>query len=276
MRTAAVLAGALLLGGCASDTRPAGFDPVAAAERGGWGVRTGGDLGGAAAPPPASGGKDEPHDVLFDPPARDPGEVVRVPLEAYAPVDNFFDNEGYLLGDRVVVDCSAEPFMARLVGLAYNDASAKFVVREESREGDVHVVRLWNAASGANYQANMLPRATFGTQHGIRREDPVTGRPLPPRIRPFFEVIGTEELVIRFHMNTSRDLPVFFRARATGTPGTLDPSVIKDCAYVNANRRRLVRGPVLGLLLEIRRGPDGRWTTLIQDPGGAAGEAPGR
>ncbi|MCK6481838.1 MAG: hypothetical protein L6R43_17345, partial [Planctomycetes bacterium] len=187
----ALLGAAVLVAGCQTETRTVGPDAVEAAARGGWAVSggAGGDGGGRPGGAP-SGEGDSPHDALFDPPPRDPSDVVQVPVEAYAPVDRFFDNEGFLLGDRVEVDCSAEPFMARLIALAYADANGKYVVREEGREGDVHVVRLRNEASGVNYQSNLVPKATFGSQRGVgAKEDPRTGEVLSVNVRPFFEIV---------------------------------------------------------------------------------------
>jgi len=257
---------ALVLAGCVTETRSLETDPSAAAARGGWRVEGNAVVPDPGAPP--AGGSDAPGDLFFDAAPRDPADVVRVPLETYAPLDAFFDNEGYLLGDRVEIDCSFEPFLARLAGLAYADDSGKYVIREERKVGDVHEVRLWNAAAGPTTVAALLPRATFGSRRGMREEDPRTGDPRAPSLRPFFEVVGTEEIVVRFHATTSADCPVFFRARARGTPRSDDPASLKDCSYVNANRRRRAKGPALDLTLEIRRDGEGAWTAVIADPGG--------
>ncbi len=264
----ASLAGALLAGllaACQTETRTFGDGAPDAAARGGWGVR-----GGTPAEPVEEQA----------PPERPPGEYVEVPVEAYRPVDLFFDNEGYLLGDRIEIDCSYNPFMARMATLSY-DHSAAFVVREEWQQGDVYHVRLKNAAPGAAYQQNLIPMVTFGTQRlpPPPPMDPVTGKPLPvaaPTPRPFFEIVGTQEILLRFHMTSSPDRPVWFQVRATGSPDPARPAATHESIYVNANRRRRVKGDALALRLEIRRGEDGRWSSVVEDPAPAAGGTGGR
>lgn len=274
MRRPLLLPAVLLLAGCQSETRSLeDADPREAAARGGWKVE--GNVVTRDPDAPARPGG-EGGDAFFDDPERDPADVVQVPLEAYAPLDSFFDNEGYLLGDRVEIDCSFEPFLGRLVGLAYADDSGKYVVREERKIPGGHEVRIWNATPGATTVAALLPRATFGSLKGIRTEDPRTGNPGIARLRPFFEVVGTREIVIRFHGNTSADCPVYFRARAAGMAPAEDPAHPKDCVYMNANRRRRATGPALDLAVEIRRDGAGGWTTVITDPSGRVRGTGGR
>jgi hypothetical protein len=256
--TAVLLAAAAA--GCVSESRSTGFDPAESAMKAGW--ASGGEGEGTV---PA----DAPHDGMFDPPPRRPGDAVTVPAEAYRPIDRFFDNEGYLLGDRVVIDCSYEPFVARLVALAYNDANAKYVIREEGRDGDVRWVRVRAVTGGPAYQAEFLPRATFGSQRRPAEVAGPGGNPVGLAVRPVFEFVGTQEVLIRMHHTQDPSRPVWFHARAEGTPDPLAPESVRDCIYVNASRRARVRGTTLGLRLELRRGADGQWHGVVED--GAAG-----
>ena len=197
---------------------------------------------------------------------RPPGVYVEVPEEAYRPVDRFFDNEGYLLGDRVVIDCSFEPFRTRLVALSY-EGRGDWVVREEGRDGDVIWVRMRNGTPGAAYQSNIVPTATFGSHREPPMVvDPGTGRVVGAAPRSIFEFVGTQEVLVRFHLNSPADRPVWFEAKATGTE--TDPSLVRDSIYTNANRRRRVKSPELSLALDLRKGADGAWGARIQDPGG--------
>lgn len=251
----ALLPAALLLAaGCVTETSLLGTDPHAASRRG---------TGGAAADGEVS------HPSFQDPPKRSADQVVDVPAAAYAPIDQFFDNEGYLVGDRIEIDCSFEPFRTRLVAVSY-EGRGDWVVREEGRDGDVLWVRLKNGVEGAAYQPEILPTGTFGSH----REppplvDPRTGQVVGVAPRPVFQFVGTEELVVRFHLNSTRERPVWFRARAVGTAGkwrTDGPSEVRDVIYTNVNRRRRVKGTELGLSLEVRQGPDGVWQAIIDDP----------
>ncbi len=236
--------------------------------------------GGAGAPAGSPGGAESEvrHPAIFDPPRRGPGDMVVVPASAYAPVDTFFDDEGYLVGDRLEIDCSFEPFATRMVGPASPDEGhGRWVVREEGHEGDVRWVRLRNGANGTAYQAEKLPTATFGS-HSEPPElvDPSTGRVIGVNPRPVFQFVGTEEVLVRFHMTSSPDRPVWFRARAVGTPSDLKPEEVREAIYVNANRRRRVRGPELGISLDIHRESGGAWAAILDDPGPPAPAAEGR
>ena len=111
--------------GCVTETRTAGIAPADSAARAGWNVAAGGGRDAAA----EGGPRGVPSEGTFwDPPARPADQVVRVPASAYAPVDLFFDNEGYLLGDRIEIDCSFEPFRTRMVAASY-DRLGDYVVR---------------------------------------------------------------------------------------------------------------------------------------------------
>jgi hypothetical protein len=215
---------------------------------------------------------------MFDPPRRGPDEIVVVPAAAYAPVDSFFDDEGYLVGDRVEIDCSFEPFGTRMVGPASKDEGhGRWVVREEGHEGDVRWIRLRNGAAGAAYQAEKIPTATFGSHsEPPALLDPATGKVIGVNPRPVFQFVGTEEVLVRFHMTSSPDRPVWFRARAVGTPSDLRPEELRDAIYMNANRRRRVKGPELGISLDVHRGADGAWAATVDDPGTPAPVPEGR
>ncbi len=252
-----LLLGALLAAGCVTETTvedPAGR----AAKEGGWATK-GGE------------GADEPgrHPAMFDPPERPPEQMVHVPAAAYAPVDQFFDNEGFLVADRIVIDCSFEPFRTRLVALSY-EGRGDWVIREEGRDGDVVWVKLRNGTPGAAYQSNIVPTATFGSHREPPMVvDPRTGRVVGASPRSIFEFVGTEEILVRFHLTSPRDRPVWFEAKATGT--ATDPALFRDTVYMNANRRRHVKGPDLSLLLDVRRAADGAWGARIVDPGSPEG-----
>ena len=263
---ALLLAAAGLLASCQTETRTMGDGASDAAARGGWVV---GGVGGGAKErekPP-----EEPTERL-----RPPGVYVEVPVEAYRPVDLFFDNEGYLLGDRISVDCSFNPFRGRMAGVGTiggsGDHSEGYVASTEWEEGDLYCVRLKNRAAGPAYQENLVPKVTFGSirvlEGGTEMERPT--------IRPFFEFVGTEEILVRFHRTSSPERPVWFEARADGTATPSRPGEIRECIYVNANRRRRVKGAGLALTVEIRRGPDGAWSPVIDDPAPGAGRLGGR
>lgn len=269
---AAPLAGALvaaLAAGCVTATRELGSDPHEAAARGGWGTSEG--------RPPAPEGEVQ-HPAMFDPPKRGPDEIAVVPAAAYAPVDSFFDNEGYLVGDRVEIDCSFEPFGTRLVGPESRDEGhGRWIVREEGHEGDVRWVRLRNGAGGVAYQQEKIPTATFGSHsEPPPLLDPATGKVIGVNPHPVFEFVGTEEVLVRFHMTSPPDRPVWFRARAVGTPSTLRPEEVRNSIYVNANRRRRVEGPELGVSLDVHRKADGTWAATVDDPGTASPGGEGR
>jgi hypothetical protein len=249
---------AVLAAGCVSETSLVGTD-AHGASRGGNRAASG--IGAAA------------HPDIFDPPKRGPDEIVQVPADAYAPVDLFFDNEGYLVGDRVEIDCSFEPFRTRLVAVSY-EGRGDWVVREEGRDGDVLWVRLKNGVQGSAYQQEILPTATFGSH---REPPPVvdrsSGKVVGLAPRPVFQFVATEELTIRFHVNNSADRPVWFRARAVGTPPAWNkdaPQDPRDVIYMNANRRRRVLGPALGIAIDLRRDSDGSWGATVDDPRPAA------
>jgi len=246
--------------GCVTETRTVGRDPVDAARRADWAAS------GAEVPPDPLG-PEGPHDAFFNPPPRNPEDVVEVPVEAYAPLDKFFDQEGYLIGDRIEIDCSFQPFMGRMVGLGFERTGTPYVVREERREGNVHVVRLVNLERGAAYQANLVPKATFASQSRPPEVKDETGKPVGLKVRPVFEFVASEEIVVRMHLEGDPARPVWFQARAIGTPAPLSPDTPRDCIYVNANRRRREKATDLALGLEIRRRSDGKWETLIEDPG---------
>jgi predicted small secreted protein len=254
---------AAVLAGCQAETREIGRDAASAAERGGWNVSgPGGGLAAAAAPAPEEGA---------DAPALPPGDYVEVPAEAWRPLDAFFDSEGYILGDRIEIDCSRDPFKDRLTALSY-DHSVAYVVREEWKKGDVYYVRLRNEATGIAYQPNLIPLVTFGSRRlpPPPPVDPATGRPVkvqrePPR--PFFEFVATEEILVRFHATSSPDRPVWFQARAVGTPNPVRPSEIRPAIYRNISRGRPeVKGEQLVLDLALRRGSDGAWGAVVRDP----------
>jgi hypothetical protein len=256
---ASLLAAALLLAGCVTETRTVGRDAGDAAERAGWGGKAEGAPGEAA--------DDAPHDAFFDPPPRDPDDVVEVPVAAWEPLDLFFDGEGYLIGDRVEIDCSYQPFLARMVGLGYEKFGQVFIVREESREGSVHTIRLRNLLEGPAYQANLVPRASFAAQRRGKEVRDEAGRPVGLAVRPVFEIVASEVIVVRMHLEGDAARSVWFHARATGTPDPLRPDTLRDCVYVNARRGRRVKAPSLELHLEVSRGADGEWRTVIGDPG---------
>ena len=195
-----------------------------------------------------------------------------VPVEAYRPLDEFFDNEGYLVGDRLEIDCSAEPFLARAVALAFADNRSRYVDRQEGRDGDVQWIRLKNLVEGPSYMAEFLPKATFGSQRPVAPVLDRDGKPVGIRPRPVFEFLGTEEIVIRFHLRADPARPAWFRARAIGTPDPLKPDVARPAVYMNANRGRRVRGVDLHLDLSLGRGGDGAWACRIADPVGPARE----
>ncbi|HEU4394204.1 MAG TPA: hypothetical protein VFS92_01485 [Planctomycetota bacterium] len=255
-RVLPALLAAAAAAGCVSETRSTGFDPASAAARAGWS-----DAGNTGERVP----DDAPHDGMFDPAPRDPDDVVTVPQEAYQPLDRFFDNEGYLLGDRIVIECSYEPFVARLVALAYNDHNAKYVLREEGREAGVHWVRVRALNDGPAYQSEFLPKATFGSQRRPPEVKGPDGKPIGIAVRPVFEFVGTKEVLVRMHLRQDKSRPVWLHARAEGLPDPLSPDRVRDCVYVNANRRMRGRGPVIGLRLEVRRGADGRWEGIVED-----------
>ena len=249
MRT--VLLGALLLAGCVSETS-VDLDSHRAAKRGGWESREGG----------AGDGRDD----VLDPVTRPADQVVNVPAKAYAPVDQFFDNEGYLVGDRIRIDCSFEPFRTRMVALSY-EGRGDWVVREEGRDGDVVWLRLRNGTPGAAYQSNIVPTVTFGSHRQPPMVvDPRTGRPVAASPRSIFEFVGTEEVLVRFHMTSPRERPVWFEARAEGT--ATDPALARESIYTNANRRRRVKAAELALALDLKQDAGGEWKARIDDPGG--------
>ena len=251
--------------GCVTQTRDVGLDPASAAARAGWS-----DAGSQGDRVP----DDAPHDGIFDPPPRNPEDVVEVPAEAYQPLDRFFDNEGYLLGDRIVIDCSYEPFVARIVALAYNDANAKYVLREEGREEGVHWVRVRALNDGPAYQSEFLPKATFGSQRRAPEVKGADGKPIGLAVRPVFEFVGTKEILVRMHLRQDPSRPVWFHARAEGLPDPLAPDRVRDCVYMNANRGARGRAPTIGLRLEVRRGGDGRWEGIVDDGAPAAPGGP--
>jgi hypothetical protein len=254
-RTAAALLLAALPG-CVTETRGGGRDPHDAAARMGWN-----------APAERAPGEPEPdlaHPTFMDPPDRPSDAVVRVPAEAVEPVDLFLDNEGYLVGDRIEIDCSFEPFRTRLATVTQEP----FVILEEGRTGDVVWVRLRNGVPGAAYQPERVPLATFGShRRAAEIVDPRSGRAVGQKVRPVFEFVGTEQIEIRFHLTNERERPVWFRARAVGTASPLDPETGRDAIYMNVTRRRRVRAPELSLGLEVRRDGAGKWHPSIVDPG---------
>lgn len=254
MRTAAAFLAAVLAAGCVTETSLGGTDAH----------------GVSKSPNAVSGGLGAvAHPAMFDPPKRGPDEIVHVPADAYLPVDLYFDNEGYLVGDRLEIDCSFEPFRTRLVAASY-EGRGDWVVREEGRDGDVLWVKLKNGVPGAAYQQEILPTATFGSHREPPPQvDPRTGKVVGVIPRPVFQFVATEELTIRFHVNNPADRPVWFRARAVGTPPSWNKDVAqepRDVIYMNANRRRRVLAPALSVALDLRRGADGSWAATIDDP----------
>jgi len=243
----------LLAVGCVSETTVED-GAHGAARKGGWAGKS---------------GEDVVHPDFMDPKSRPSDQMVSVPAAAYAPVDQFFDNEGFLVGDRVVIDCSFEPFRTRMVALSY-EGRGDWVIREEGRDGDVVWVKLRNGIPGAAYQSNIVPTATFGSHREPPMVvDPATGRVVGASPRSIFEFVGTQEVLVRFHLTSPRDRPVWFEARATGTE--TDPSLARESIYTNANRKRIVKAPELGLALDVRQAADGAWSGRIQDPGSPAG-----
>jgi len=251
-----LLLAVLLASGCVTETTV--DDPAhRAAKAGGWNSKVGG-----------KGGEDVTHPPFMDPPARPADQMVEVPAAAYAPVDRFFDNEGFLVGDRIQIDCSFEPFRTRMVALSY-EGRGDWVVREEGRDGDVVWVKLRNGIPGAAYQSNIIPTATFGSHREPPMvADPRTGKVVGAAPKAIFEFVGTEEVLVRFHLTSARDRPVWFEARATGT--ATDPALARDSIYANANRKRMVKASDLGLLLDVRKAADGTWGARIEDPGAPA------
>lgn len=252
MRPLLVLA--LLAAGCVSETS-VDDGSHRAAKAGGWDTR---------GVKPGDG--EVQHPDMFEPPARPADQMVTVPAAAYAPVDQFFDDEGYFVGDRIAIDCSFEPFRTRMVALSY-EGRGDWVIKEEGRDGDVVWVKLRNGIAGAAYQSNIVPTVTFGSHREPPMVvDPRTGRVVGAAPRSIFEFVGTEEILVRFHLTSSADRPVWFEARATGT--ATDPALLRDSIYTNANRRRRVKAADLALSLDVRRAADGAWGARIQDPGG--------
>jgi hypothetical protein len=243
--------------GCVTATRGGGRDAHDAAARGGW--ATGKERTQAEADAELA------HPTFMDPPDRPADAVVRVPAAAVEPVDLFLDNEGYLVGDRIEIDCSFEPFRTRLAA----SVREPWVILEEGRTGDVVWVRIRNGVPGAAYQPERVPLATFGShRRAAEIVDPVTGKAVGQKVRPVFEFVGTEQIEVRFHVNNERERPVWFRARAIGTASPLDPETGRDAIYMNVNRRRRVRAPELSLGLEVRRDGAGNWHPSIADPVG--------
>ncbi len=234
------------------------------------------------------------------PPRARPEDVVVVPEGVFAPVGDFLDGEGMFLGDRVEIDASYEPFMGRFVSLCKYGEGKSYVRWEESDDAatGVKTIRLL-ASEGPKHLATFVPRVTFPSPREIPKgeglvpegKDPVrTFQELSPEerarleavmrpaTRPTFEFVGTEELTIRFHMRPDPRVPVFFRARALGTPPPQDPrGAPRECTYAMVREGRAAyrhRAPVLELGLEIRMSPDGTWKSVVREPGrgGGAGE----
>ncbi len=276
LATAAVAA--LAVTGCVSETVSGGgsFDASADAAgraRSGWSS----ERGGAPTPPepaattgatgPATEDGGDPSFIGLERP--DPSSIVKVPVQNVAPVDAFFDGEGFLLGETIEIDCSYEPFMARMVALAAANEGGKYVVRTDAREGSLHVVTLRSTVGGTR-QSGLVPRASFAPQNEIPK-DPVTGE---IRVRPVFEFVAAESIVVRLHLVPDPDRPIWFRARVTGSPQRAGDTVAPVATYMNPGTRRRARGPTLGLGMEVRRTAEGRWSTRIDEPADA--EPPGR
>jgi len=245
----AALCAAALAAACQTETVLQGRQAVDAAERGGRG-----GVGGDALP-----ATDEP----------EPGSVVEVPVEAFRPVGTFLDGQGFLLGDRIEIDCSYEPFMARFVALATATGAGKYVVRVDSTEIEdkatgIHTVTLVGAAGPSHMEA-YTPRVSFGGPRARPEEAPT---PAPP-----FMLLGTEEVVVRFHLRPDPDRPVFFDARAFGTPSADNPGAgPRRCTYKKTRPPGVAEGESLRLAMELRRGADGKWRSTVRVPGAAEAE----
>jgi len=250
-------AAALAAAGCRTETRTVGRDPYAAAEKAGWR-----SLGQDGSPDSASA--PESADSPYAPRRRPADEVTEVPVEAFLPVSRFLDGEGYFLGDRVEIDCSFEPFMARFVPLMAGTGDGKYVVQVNTMDevNRIRTVELRSAAGPTHMEA-YTPRVSFASP---RLESEVR-----PDLRPPFQFLGTEHIIVRFHLRQHPDHPVFFHARAEGTAPATDPDgPPRDCMfkYIRPGGSRVTEGPRLFLGMELLRAEDGRWRPVIREPDG--------
>jgi hypothetical protein len=242
-----VVAAVVAAAGCAGSGGGDALDPFAAAGRGGW----------ADSRADRASDPDDKGDPLPPPPPREPGTFVEVPVAAYRPVAELLDAEGFLLGDVIEIDCSFDPFMGRFVALSASSEEGKLVLRTERKGEDVHEVRLTSTLVRVDHQTQ-APRCTFAAD---RRADPSE-----VRLRPVFEFVGTEEVVVRFHLRTDPDRPVFFRAVARGT-AAVEGAPPRDSSYMNPRSRRRARGKTVEVSAQIRRDASGRWVGAVAEPG---------
>ena len=129
--------------------------------------------------------------VLEVPDAPPPGERMEIGLEAAAYLDRFVKSRRTLIGDRTVVDMSQTPFLA----MTAFSISPVDVERRDSidQASGVMTVSLRNI-SGVKTVLSALPRIELG---GLL-------------------FVGTDELVLRYHMRTDRARPIHLRAVASG------------------------------------------------------------
>jgi hypothetical protein len=203
--------------------------------------------------------------VVTETPAAD--SVVSVPLEAYRPIDEFFDQEGFLAGDILEIDCSLDPFKTRFVALIATSGQTRYVSKEEGSDKDFDWVRLKNLSDGVAYQPNLLPTVTFGSHTGAERDKPSEPGVAPPRLLRF---VATQEIRVRFHHESERTRPVWFRARAVGTPSPLAPETLRDSIYAVKARGVRAAAPELGLALSLDREGE-KWVPRIAEPAGGPG-----
>jgi hypothetical protein len=244
----------LVSAGCVSESKGAGgaFDQAAdAAGRGGWGA----SAGGPEAPEEDVG---PPERIM---PANEPEDIVSIPEAVARPVLEYFDSEGFLLGDRIEIDCSYQPFLAQMVAQATSTyASGVQVERRDVRTDDLLTITLERKVDREHGVHNIAisPRATFATMKDLHRDE----RTATVEFRPPFEFAAAHVLIVRVHLRPTRERPVFFRAVATSS----DQEGSRPSLFIRPASRRRAEGTTLVLQADLVRGEDGKWRGAVQEP----------
>ncbi|MHC4820758.1 MAG: hypothetical protein ACYTDX_03440, partial [Planctomycetota bacterium] len=203
----------------------------------------------------------------------EPGTYVEVPADVAEPVQTFFDGQGFLLADVVVIHCSWQPYMGRFVTLSKvsHVANAKpgvgklqghklaesYAVRQDYENEDGYVVTI-TAPTGPQHMEAHVPKITFASRL-LPDERKTSGA------SPSFEIVATERMEIHFDKHPRAKRPSWFRLHAIGTASKKDPTRTRPVSYFNPSRRKKVRGPEMNLRLEIVN-VDGRWTAIVEEP----------